>query len=66
MKLQFTARNRELLVQYIAVMLMAVQFSFDSCVYLSSIAYWIEEVRARLRFHQDSRKTNSLVWRPEC
>ncbi|KAM3120211.1 hypothetical protein RJF_1873 [Candidozyma auris] len=43
MKLQFTAINRESLVQYIAVMLMAVQFSFDSCVYLSSIAYWIEE-----------------------
>lgn len=35
-------------LDYLAITLMAVQFSFDSCVYLPTIAYWIKEVCIKL------------------
>lgn len=42
--MSFSLNKTGSFMEYLAVLLIAVQFSFDSCVYLSSIAFWIEEV----------------------
>ncbi|KAJ8142646.1 hypothetical protein OY671_004223 [Metschnikowia pulcherrima] len=41
--MSFSLNKTGSFMEYLAVLLIAVQFSFDSCVYLSSIAFWIEE-----------------------
>lgn len=36
--------KKKIFLKYLAVILIAVQFSFDSCVYLSSVVGYIKEV----------------------
>lgn len=38
------ASKKKLYLKYLVVVLMAVQFSFDSCVYLSSVVNYIKSV----------------------
>lgn len=38
------AIEKHMILKYLAVILVAVQFSFDSCVYLSSVVDYIKEV----------------------